>query len=225
LSKRKVGWKRSREIKRMIGIFALTVVFIAIVFVALRGLVGRKELDWDPLYYITFFAGSPIAAFDLFLKNPLEPSSIWGKETFYQLNQSISTWFNKPELRYIFYKEFRQSPSGIYVGNIYTALRPPYYDFGFWGMILVMFIMGGFFCILYCGARERWGKNPIDFRLLIYSYIAYTFFMYFYNCYNNFISFGFVRLVLQLVAFSVFLVGWHFRWSPRIYLGRKREQQ
>ena len=216
LRKRTAGWKSSKETKKMIRIMALSVVGIAVLFVALRGTVGRAETDWDPFYYLTFYAGSSIAAFDMFLKNPLPTSNIWGKETFYQLNQSIGAWFNKPELRYIFYKEYRRSPNGIYIGNIYTALRPPYYDFGFVGMIIVMMLMGVFFTLFYCKVRDRSGKSSIDFMLLIYSYIAYTFFMYFYNCYNNFISFGFIRLVMELLCFRWFLVRLHFKKTYHI---------
>lgn len=211
LNKRRVGWRKSREIAKMIRRIVLSIVGIAIVFVALRGTVGRAETDWDPIYYLTFYAGTSIASFDLFLKDPLSPSNIWGKETFYYLNQSIGSWFNKPELRYIFYKEYRRSPSGIYIGNVYTALRPPYYDFGFSGMIIIMLIMGFFFTFFYCKIRNRSGNNPIDFRLLIYSYLAYTFFMYFYNCYNNFLSFGFVRLILELLVFRWFLIDFNIK--------------
>lgn len=206
LNRRKVGWKSSRETKKMVRMMALSVLGIAIVFVALRGTVGRSETDWDPIYYLAFYAGSPIAAFDMFLKNPLAPSDIWGKETFYNLNQSIGAWFNKPELRYIFYKEFRRSPSGIWIGNVYTALRPAYYDFGFAGMIIVMLGMGFFFTFFYLKVRDRRGSNPIDLRLLIYSYVAYTFFLYFYNCYNTFVSFGFILIIVEFLAARWFLI-------------------
>lgn len=207
LQKRKVGWRNSRDTKKMIRMIALSVLGIAVLFVALRGTVGRSETDWDPIYYLAFYAGSPIAALDLFLKDPLSSSYIWGKETFYNLNLSIAIWFNKPELVYIFYKEFRMSPSGEYIGNVYTALRPPFYDFGFAGMIFVMLGMGIFFTLFYCNIRDSKGKNLIDFRLLVYSYVAYTFFMYFYNLYNNFISFGFLRLILELIVLRWFLIG------------------
>ena len=209
LKKRSVGWKRSREIKRLIRKMAFSVLVVTFIFVSLRGLVGRN-IDTDALDHVTFYAGSSVAALDLFLKDPLPSPDIWGKETFYHLNQSLGAWSKNSELRYLFYKEFRRSPNGTYIGNIYTALRPPYYDFGFEGMILFMVIMGSFFTYFYCKTRDQYGKHPIDFRLLLYSYIAYTFFMYFYNLYNNFISPGFIRLVLELLLIRFFL--FDFRW-------------
>lgn len=210
--KRSNGWRKSKKTKRFTKSMAISVVAIAILFVALRATVGRAETDWDPILYLTHYAGSPVAAFDLFLKNPQTPSTIWGKETFYDLNRLIARWFNKPELRYIFYKEFRTSPSGLIIGNVYTALRPPYYDFGgIKGMAVYMIIFGWFFTIFYSIVRVHKGRGEIDFGLLIYSYIAYTFFMYFYNLYNGFISLGFPKLIIELLLVRWFLTGWHIR--------------
>ena len=166
LKKRSAGWRNSKETKKMIRIMAISIVGIAFLFVALRSTVGRAETDWDPIFYLTHYAGSPVAALDLFLKEPCKPSTIWGKESFYNLNQIIGKWFNKPELRYIFYKEFRQSPSGLIIGNVYTALRPPYYDFGgIGGLTVYMIIFGLFFTYLYFKVRDRFGKSEVDFRL------------------------------------------------------------
>ena len=205
---RAAGWKKSKEISRTIRIIAASVVVIAVVFVAMQRFVGRT-ITSDPLYYFTIYAGSSVAAFDLFIKDPLPPSGIWGKETFYDLNQSISRWFDKPDLTYLFFKEFRTSPSGLTIGNIYTAFRPPYYDFGYVGMLIYLLIMGAFYTFVYCLIRNKCGRSEIDFRLLLYSYFAFTFFMYFYNCYNGFFSFSIIRLCLELLVIRWFLVGWH----------------
>ena len=213
--KRKSGWTHNAETKKMIKKMAVSLLIIAILFVALRGTVGRKETDWDPLYYLTFYAGSSIAALDMFVKDPLPPSEIWGKETFYYLNQSISAWLKTFD-RYIFYKEFRRSPNGTFIGNIYTALRPPYYDFGFSGMLVYMAVMGFFFTFFYSKVRSRHGKKQIDFSLLLYSYIAYTFFLYFYNLYNTFIALAMVRTILRLIIINLFLFG--FKKNKESYI-------
>ena len=209
IRKRSVGWKNSKETKKMIKIMALSLIAVGALFVGLREIVGRKT-SMDPLYYLTFYAGCPTAALDQFLKSPRTLSSIWGKETFYYLNVSLNVLFGKPE-RYPFYKEFIKSPNGTLIGNVYTALRPPYQDFGFWGMIRVMLIMGAFFTFLYCLVRKRQGRNPVDFRLLMYCYIAYTFFMYFYNCYNAFISHSILKLCIELLLVRWVLVSWSFK--------------
>ena len=199
IKKRSTGWRSNRETKKMIRRIVLSVLVIAVLFVALRSTVGRLETDWDPLFYLTHYAGSPIAALDLYLKNPLPKSDIWGKECFFELNRLIATRTNNNHFRYIFYKEFRYSPSGMLIGNIYTALRPPYQDFGgAVGMALFMLIMGLFFTSCYIKVRDKKNESVIDFRLLLYSYIGYTFFLYFYNMYNTWISPGFIKYIVEL---------------------------
>ena len=42
--------------------------------------------------------------------------------------------------------------------------------------------------------------------LLIYSYVAYTFFMYFYNCYNTFISLSIVKAAVLFMLFRWFFL-------------------
>lgn len=218
--KRKFGWRRNKETKKMIYIMAISVLIIAVLFVALRATVGRAETDWDPLDYLTHYAGSPIAAFDLFLKSPLEASPIWGKECFFNLNSLIAKWFNRPELKYIFYKEFRISPNGNYwIGNVYTALRPPYYDFGgIKGMTVFMMLFGFLFTWLYYKVHKSYGKSKIDFMLLLYSYLAYTFFLYFYNMYNNFFSPGFLKFIFELLVVRWFLVDCDSSQKTRILI-------
>ena len=207
LRKRSVGWKRGKETRELLKKIIISALCIAVLFVTVRTFVGRTS-DKDPLAYLTFYAGCPVAALDAFVKDPLMPSNIIGKETFYNLNLNIGTIFDIPELKgYNFFKEFRQSPNGTWVGNVYTGFRPPYYDFGLFGMMIVMMIMGLFFTYFYFKVRTRYGSALIDFRLLVYSYVSYTFFMYFYNCYNTFVSLSIIKSVLIFYAFQYFLFG------------------
>ena len=203
LKKRSVGWKNTEETKKMIRKMGLSIIVMIMLFGLLRGTVGRFDDD-SVLDHITFYAGTPVASFDVYLQEPWIPSEIWGKETFYTLNQNIAVRIEGGE-RYIFYKEFRQSPNGTYLGNVYTALRAPYHDFGFLGMLAVMIVMGMFFTYFYCKVRILHGREPIDFRLLLYSYISYTFFLYFYNCYHDFIALGLIKLVIELYLVKWFL--------------------
>ncbi len=211
LKMRSVGWKKGKDTKILLKKLLYSAIGIAFIFVIMRSFVGRTTSK-DVIDYLTFYAGCPLAALDAFIKEPLLPSEIFGKETFYTLNVNIGILFNIPELRgYNFFKEFRQSPNGTWIGNVYTGFRPPYYDFGFAGMIVVMIIMGLFFTYFYIKVREKYGNDPIDFRLQLYSYVAYTFFMYFYNCYNTFISLSIVKAALCFYVFHLFLFNLHIR--------------
>ena len=215
VKKRAVGWRRTRETKKLMRTFALTVLIIGVLFVLLRTFVGRtgKATEWDPLYYVTFYAGSPLAALDLFIKRPGSRSSVWAKETFYYLNKSLGAWLNKPELQFAFPKEFRRSPNGTVIGNVYTALRAPYKDFGFVGMLIFLFIVGIFFTWLYCRVRRKHANRPVDFFLLVYSYVVYTCFMFFYNNYYFFVATSFIKTLLIWAVSRWFFTELHIRWT------------
>lgn len=214
LKMRENGWHTSKNTKRMIKNIVLSFFCIALLFILLKEFVGRSD-DMDGFYYLAFYAGSPVAALDLFLKDGMPSSNIWGKETFFALNRNFAIWLNMPELLYVFYKEFRMSPNGIVIGNVYTALRPPYQDFGYIGMLLFMFCMGNFYTYFYYKVRHKNGRSKIDFKLLIYSYISYTFFLYFYNLYNNFISIAMIKNILLLYFLRWWLLDCKFKLNFR----------
>ena len=211
VKKREAGWKRTRETQKIIWIIGITILIIGLLFVLLRKSVGRTDgsKDWDPLYYVTFYAGSPIAAFDLFVKDHGPRPAVWAKETFYYLNQSIGAWFNIPKLRYSFPKEFRVSPNGTWIGNIYTAFRAPYNDFGLIGMIVFSLLIGIFFTLLYCLSRKPQGKRAVDLYLLAYSYVVYTCFLFFYNNYFFFLSTAFIKTLLFWIIARWFFTDFH----------------
>lgn len=198
--KRSIGWKSSKETSKMIKKMTISALIVCMVFSSVRAIVGRNVSgNWDPLYYVTFYGGCPVVALDLFLKEPHNDNTddIWGKETFYFLNQSIGAWLKIPEYRYsISGKGFQRSNNGTYVGNVYTALRHPIADFGYVGLPVVMFSMGCFFTFFYCKVRRKYCTKKVDFLLLSYSYCAYTFFLYFFSAYYFFISTIFLKTLL-----------------------------
>ena len=222
LWRRTNGWKNNKDIAKLIVYMGLSALAIALVFVAARKTVGRVS-SIDPLEYVTFYAGCPLAALDQYLKLKHIPSHIWGKESFYDLNQSLAYITGNEDLRYIFYKEFIQSPNRTFIGNVYTAFRPPYADFGgLIGVAVYMILFGCFFTFLYMKIRDRNGNNPIDLWLLLYAYISYTYFMYFYNLYNSFLTHLFLRLVAELLALRLFLIQINLNDLRRMVIRKKK---
>lgn len=222
---RSIGWKRSKETRKIFRKMLVSVVFIGLVFSSVRAFVGRSGSgnEWDPLYYVSFYGGCPVAALDIYLKNPdVGVSKIWGQRTFYYLNQSIGVWFGIPEMRYnlirddLAHGDFAISPNGTYVGNVYTTFRALIEDFGYAGIPVVMFTMGSFFTFFYFKIRNSHKTQIIDFSLLCYSYCAYTYFLYFFATYYFFLSTAFVKIVMFwfvmrwfLTSKFVFKIGQH----------------
>ncbi len=220
IHRRSVGWKKSRETRKVVRGMAISIVVLGVIFSAVRHLAGKKN-DWDMLYYVTFYAGSPIAVLDQFWRNPLPKPEIWGRKTFFYTNQSLTALFGWPG-RYNYYSEFMTSPTGESVGNAPTALRDPYVEFGFWGFVLIMIFFGVIYMLLYCKCRERSGNSPIDFRLLLYSFIAYVFLMYFYASFNDYLSHVFIKYMIELLLIRWALVGWHFKRHISFTFGKSR---
>lgn len=198
IQKRSDGWRFSQNAARMIRKMAISVLILAVLFTGTRELVGRKGggNEWSILDYVTFYGGCSIAALDQYLRDPYDnnPYNIWGKETFYSLNQSIAVWTGKVEHR-SFYAErgWAWTNNGKRIGNVYTAMRQPIEDFGYIGLPSVMSVMGCFFVFLYCKTRKKHGTGKIDFLLLVYAYCAHSFFVYFFSTYYTFLSTTFIK--------------------------------
>ena len=218
--RRSVGWRKSKETAKLIRRMVIAVVLIGVLFSSVRGLVGRTS-EKDMLSYVTFYAGSPIAVLDQFWRKPLPKPQIWGRKTFYYLNQSLTALFGWPG-RYNYYSDFVTSPTGTSVGNAPTALRDPFVEFGFGGFFLIMMLFGIIYTWLYCRSRKRKNNSPIDFRLLFYAYISYTFFMYFYASFNDWVTHIIFKYIIELLLIRWALVGWHFKSRIRFSTGATR---
>ena len=211
IHKRTVGWKKNRETKKLVRTMIFSVIGIGAGFAGFRELVGR-ESDMDPLAYVTFYAGSPTAVMNQVWETPIVKPEIFGQRILYYFNTTTTAFFGWPG-RYRFYYDFFRSPNGTFIGNAPTALRPAYVEFGFWGYLFFFTACGVFFTLLYCKCRNRSGNSPIDYRLLVYAFISYTFFMYFYSTFFDFISNVFIKYMIEL---------WLIRWA---LVGRQTVQE
>ena len=209
IHRRKVGWRSSRETRKIITRMAIAIILLGVVFASVRELVGR-DTNWDPFYYVTFYAGSPTAILDQIVSHPIVKPDVWGQRTFYYLNQSLTAFFGWPG-PYNFYYDWYYSPNGSVIGNAPTAFAPAYKEFGFFGFFILMMGFGIFFTALYCKCRTKTGKSQIDFRLLVFSYIAYVFLMYFYSTFFDFLSHVFIKFMIELLLIRWFLVDWRLR--------------
>lgn len=219
IQKRSDGWRFSQNAYKMIRKMAVSVLALLFLFAATREIVGRTGSgnQWSIVDYVTFYGGCPNAALDQYLRNPYDnnPYNIWGKETFYFLNQSILAWRGIKEQRSFFAERgWAVTNNGTVVGNVYTAMRQPIEDFGYLGLPSIMSVMGCFFVFLYCKTRKKHGTGKIDFHLLIYAYCAHSFFVYFFSTYYTFISTTFIK---ELIFWKISL--WFLMSSINIRIG------
>lgn len=164
------GWNKKVNLlilKKGIKIFILFIVL----FVALAVGIGRyKSLsDMDIVNYVTIYISSGVRNFDLFLEDPVS-SEIWGKETFAGFNRFLAHRFGIGEI-YGAPLEFR-SILGKNIGNIYTAFRRYYADFGISGLIIFPMLLSAFFTAMYIYNRSKAYKDKLGVSVLVFAYLS-----------------------------------------------------
>lgn len=188
-------------LKTIIKVSALLLV-VLYGFYAVKELVGR-ESDDSILDYVTHYMGGSIPGFDLYIKDPIYDSEIWGKETFYSLNNNLRKLGVSDIPYYYVHHEFRLS-NGYSIGNIYTALRDYYYDFGMFGM----YVLHAAFTIVFSIFYERIKAKPNNLGIIIYSMMYYG--VVFYSISNYFfancISIGFLIRIFTVAMLYKLLI-------------------
>lgn len=194
---RKTGKSIKVSIKFLFIVLISTIGFFTL-FVWLKQIVGRTD-NLDPIYYITFYVGGPIENLDIFLQEKRGNPGIWGKETFYALNQFFGHFVDNPNYTYIAHKEF-QSSNGINTGNVYTVFRAYIHDFGYSGMAVLTIIMSGIINTLYVQSKLKIPKksNYFDGTLLTYGYLMQSIYLAFFvdYFYSRVLSTGFLKMLI-----------------------------
>lgn len=195
--------KSIKFILKMIVFFLLLLTL----FYAIRLAVGRSgSKNTNLIRYISMYAGGSIELFDIFLLNPRH-SEFWGKETFVSLIGNFRKLGLCSVPEYIAHKEFRKSASGVDVGNVYTAFRRWYADFGIEGVIILQFIFITFYSLYYHRMLSKdYSKTKYRYQFIIYGYMSAAVFMHCIDdqFYETFVCFGFV---IYLVIFRI-MVYW-----------------
>lgn len=151
----------------------IIIAFVAIViFYYLKNILGRDSQEVI-FSYITRYIGGSIELFDLFVKSPERASTMWGSETFSGFYGMFSKFGYDMDI--IKGLEWRVSPNGYSLGNVYTAIRRYYSDFGICGVFLCEMIESCIFTAAYLKLKRalRSDKKPY-FLLLIYSVSLYA---------------------------------------------------
>lgn len=191
------AWKLGTLLRVMAAVLAVLYGFYAV-----KTLVGRQSED-TLVEYITHYAGGGIPGLDLYLQDPPAPSSIWGKETFYSLNNGLRKLGVLDIPYYYIHHEFRRS-GGASIGNIYTALRDYHYDFGLGGLL----VLHTAFSVIFAFWYEYQKKRRSHLGILLWAMVYYC--VVFYPISNSFfasvVSFGFViRAALLAVLYRLLI--------------------
>jgi oligosaccharide repeat unit polymerase len=208
---RKNGWHKQFPLKFII-IVLVAIVALLSAFYSIGTFVGRSTANFDPLYYITFYTGGNILLMDLYLRDPLPQSEIWGMETFVHPINSLGRMLNITEWQYSPAREFRTSSTGVNVGNVYPIFRSFLADFGFIGFVFMTIITAVILTGIYKAVKNKKTTDllSMDFITLFYGMMFSDMMRYALNpgIMRNFFD---IRRMLTL-AFYILLFE-HLRFS------------
>jgi oligosaccharide repeat unit polymerase len=199
----KFNWK-------FVARMSIIVVIFLIMFSNIRSLVGRTN-TMSTFDYLAMYIGAPIKLFDMFLeKPPTTGHTFWGQETFINLWAWWGSIVKDSRMTgLIMNKEYRIY-KGIQLGNVYTAFREYYCDFGLVGIIILPMIHSLFFTRFYrkiTKSGNRMYRKSFDISILIYSYLSVALAYYSIDdrLFQKFLSKGTFRELLFMFILAAIL--------------------
>ena len=210
---RKNGWQKNISGK-YVKVAAKALMAILIFFVLAGNLIGHSsEKIADPLEYISSYMGGSIQLLDMYVQEPLhETDSGWGEETFSSVYKTVvQMQGNTPPKRHM---EFRAS-NGVIIGNIYTALRKYYHDFGFSGVVILCSIFGLFYGIAYKRLQQERITELMSYKLCAYCFIVHCTFYFPLDdlFFSGVISINYFSMLIYMYVIYYFLIKRPIRFS------------
>ena len=188
--KNRRGWQSGNGVV-LKNVF-ISLIFIAIIFVSFVFIVGREKTDFSIEYFVWIvfvYVGAPLFNFDYLLSGSVDNNAnLFGQMTFYPLinklgeKLDIHNWIYKLDLPFTSYQN-------VELGNVYTTYYAFYYDFGFWGCIILTFIMAlvlfGVYKYFMSGGVNKIKCLPIMYAYLVNDIVMLPFSNRFYETLTN----------------------------------------
>lgn len=197
------GWNDAIN-KKIIKWGIKAFVILIVVFVILTFALGRRESirEFEVLKYLSVYMSGGVRNFDLFVKKNVTLNDIFGKETFYSINRFLNNRFGIGEY-YNNALEYTEI-SGVSNGNIYTALRRFYADFGTGGLIVLPGVLGYFYTRLFRKIKYESQHGIISFRMLLFSFLCSELFFFpieerFFT--SDFSVIGIARIIILYILY------------------------
>lgn len=221
LSQRVKGWKKSFNFLNVLkgcgAIFLLLIVF-NLSFT----LLGRKVSDIAVMDLLANYVGAPIKNLEFFINDGRILNGSIGAATFQDTYNWINRWIGK-EIFIIPNTYKYRWIHGKILGNVYTVFMPLYNDFGIIGSYVIMAFLGIFSQKIYDRIKLSKRVPIIDFKVIIYSYVAFAILFSFFS--NKFFELIFARAMIYFLIgisfFDFFFCGIHITKSKLIIYLRK----
>ncbi len=164
--------KKNINLKIFANVLVLLITIVLLFFI-----MGKaKQYRSDFFRMISIYAGSGLNDFNIWIQD-FDGPYLLGQSTFTTLLSSLGTILKlfgihlegtvsqfDPFIEYV-------SPNGYYyTSNIYTSFRPYIEDFGYLGMVIILFIVGVFYQWLY----NKTQKKGFSFAWILYAMLIYS---------------------------------------------------
>lgn len=183
------------------SLFAFLILIV--LFFLLKFVLGRSSQE-DFISYITRYMGGSIQLFDLFVIDPIRRNKELGAETFSGIYEMLAKLgFDNNIIKGL---EWRVSPNYYSLGNVYTAIRRYYSDFGVIGIVICQSFTAWLYTLGYEKVRHySLVTNVQRFRLIL---LVASFYPIFLNSIEDvfYISMVTIGYGIQIVIF--YLVFW-----------------
>ncbi|MCF2638631.1 oligosaccharide repeat unit polymerase [Fusobacterium varium] len=167
---KKKNFKLIANIKILIlGIFSILIFFIIFI---LSGYFTKKSYNRDLLEVISVYAGSSLPALNIFLNSKkIIKNTYFGENTLFLIYNILRKFgYDIPK----FYEPYEFVYFGGVSTNIFSAIRRYYEDFGIYGLLLIVLILGFMYSIFFYYASYR-NNNFILISYSIYCYPIFDF--------------------------------------------------
>lgn len=202
LYQRKHGWQTKysfRVVKKLI----FTLFISAFGFVLMGNFVGRDSSN-NMFYRLSRYFGGGIALFNDFIAGGGEASPGFGAVTFTDFYGFMHRRFGWTSYSDINQFEFRVYDGNNW-GNVYTALRRYYQDFGYLGTIIMVLILVVFFSVYYQRIKKAKNNFISEFAFIYYGILSRSLFLFFFDdeFFNDFCT---PSILIYLLEFLICLV-------------------
>lgn len=171
---------------------SVILVILIFVFNMLSILQGRTIEGMTINEVFSTYLGAPIKNLDLFVSEVIREPKYFGETTFSYTYDIFNLRHNVRELTMYRFIE------GKGLGNVYTTFAPMYYDFGVYGTIILMSVLGFICQVVYNNIWRTSNKVKANFRVIIYSFISFSIIFSFFS--NKFFE---VFISKSLIYFAI----------------------
>lgn len=180
-------WKKNKrhwsfDFLRFVKLF-IAVFIIGYIFFKVRELVGRQQETKGLIDYISTYLGGSFDLFSQYLYDHyMDKDSV---EVFSGIVNNIQTYFGvMKDVKFTTVLEFRDSPTGVNIGNVYTSFRSYYNDFGLLGVVL----LSGTLSVIFSGTyfsliRAKTFNNNLLCKIILYGMLLYCIPFHFFTDY------------------------------------------